>query len=49
MGALKRLILERAIVASVDLRNFTSIGLGRDTSSLYLPSWMQSLIELASI
>ena len=49
MGALKRLILERAVVASVDLRNFTSIGLGRDTSGLYLLNRMQSLIEFALI
>ena len=49
IGALKRPTLDRAIVASVDLRNFISMGLGRGALSLYFPNRKQSLIELASI
>ena len=33
----------------MDLKNFISMGLGRDASGLYFPSRKQSLIELVSI
>ena len=43
------MILESAIIASVEHKNFIRIGLGCEASDLYFPSWKQSLIELAWI